>query len=155
MMTGADKNAGFQGFARERLCSKGTAACGTLIFRLSCVALLGFSIWGCGSNQQIVWSAESRSPDGEVVARAEAMMISGPGNSARWTSVSLRGFATEQNFGNVLSVAQDADQPVMKLTWLSPTRLQISNVDGKILFQAVKCCGGDVTIDVKEDNRVK
>jgi hypothetical protein len=110
-----------------------------------------FLISGCRSAQTI-WSAESRSPDGKVVASARAIarnqglsIISGTD-----TDVYLKWASGSRGDTSILQLADATDDPVntrVEMNWLSPTHLELSFKGNQTIeFQAVKWAGIDISV---------
>lgn len=106
---------------------------------------------GCGSSQTI-WSAESRSPDGKVIARASTV-ATGRGLSIvsnTITDVYLKSADGSRGQTSVLELADATEDPVdtrVEMNWLTPTHLELT-VKGNqsIVFQAVKWAGVDICV---------
>jgi hypothetical protein len=106
---------------------------------------------GCGSSDTI-WSAESRSPDGKVIARARTVarneglsIISGTE-----TNVSLKWATGSRGDTSILEIADASDEPVdthVEMNWLTPTHLELTlKGNQSIVFQAVKWVGIDISV---------
>ncbi len=105
---------------------------------------------GCGSSKTI-WSAESRSPDGKVMASVRAVarnqglsIISGVDSS-----VYLNWATGSKNPMLVLELADGSDAPVdtrVEMNWLTPNHLELAYKGNQTLvFQAVKWVDIDIT----------
>ena len=97
-----------------------------------------------------VWSADSRSPDGKMIATAEAFDNGGfsPGPNA--TFVYLNWNTGSQARKEVLAFSgwpSETDGMKVAMNWLSPTHLELT-YKGKqtIDFQAVKYAGVDISV---------
>ncbi len=106
---------------------------------------------GCGSSKK-VWSTESRSPDGKVIASASTVMT-GRGLSIvsnTITDVYLKWANGSREETSILELADATDDPVdthVEMNWLTPTHLELT-VKGNqsIVFQAVKWDGIDISV---------
>ena len=120
---------------------------------------------GCGSHA--IWSAESRSPDGKVLAKARAAATNGGLSilSITDTKVYLKWTTGSRTDTSVLELADASDDPVdtqVEMNWLTPTHLELT-VKGNqsIVFQAVKWDGIDISVRdlskaaVENENKTK
>jgi len=121
--------------------------------RVLLLALLGLSLCLCGcKNPQIVWSLESKSPDGKFVATAQAFANGGFGVSGiPATFVYLNWAVGSQKPKEILEFANESDTPqgeAVEIKWLAPTQLQVAyrKDSQELQFQTVKF--GDVNITV-------
>jgi hypothetical protein len=107
----------------------------------------------CKSSETI-WPAEAKSPDGSVVASAQAVVrnkdlsiISGTA-----TNVYLNWVETKPSPMLILSLADGSDSPVdtnVEIKWLSPTHLELTYRGNQTAdFQAIKW--GDIDISVRD-----
>jgi hypothetical protein len=115
--------------------------------------LFGAFLGMCGCrNPQIVWSAESKSPDGVKIVTAQAYANRGFGISGvpatfvylNWTTGSQE--AKEiMDFGNE---GDGADAEAVQIRWLSSNQLEVAYHGDrqKIGFQAVRYLGVDISI---------
>jgi hypothetical protein len=110
-----------------------------------------FLIFGC-QNSQTIWSAESRSPDGKVVATARAIarnqglsIISGTD-----TDVHLRWASGSRGDVSILELADATDAPVntqVEMNWLSPDHLELTFKGNQTIeFQAIKWAGINISV---------
>jgi hypothetical protein len=118
-----------------------------IILLVFCACLL---IWGC-FGPRMTWSAESRSPDGEMIATAELMETSGIGTGDPGTSVYLNFTSGPQPRVIIFAFAQasagDSSEGRVRMTWITPTDLEITYTGPQTIdFQAIKCRGVDITI---------
>jgi hypothetical protein len=127
--------------------------CSSSSFRLA--QLLAFAICilmtGCWGSHSI-WFAESRSPDGKVLAKARATATNGglSINSITGTRVYLK-WATSLSTDNlVLELADASDAPVdtqVGMKWLTPTHLELTFKGNQtVVFQAIKWFGIDISV---------
>jgi hypothetical protein len=115
--------------------------------------ILGVCIFmpGCKSAETI-WSTDSRSPDGNVIASARTVarnkglsVISGVD-----TSVSLNWATGSKHPTSILELADGSDAPAdttVEMNWLTPTHLELAYKGNQtVVFQAVKWVGIDITV---------
>jgi hypothetical protein len=106
---------------------------------------------GCGSSET-VWSAESRSPDGKVIAAARTAVrnrglsiISGAD-----TNVYLKWAKGSRGDTSILELADATDDPVdtrVEMNWLTPTHLELTfKGNQSIVFQAIQWAGIDISV---------
>jgi hypothetical protein len=107
--------------------------------------LLGACLGVCGcKNPQIVWSAEAKSPDGKMVATAQAFANGGFGVSgAPATFVYLNWATGSQKPMEILAIGDESDTAgnvAVGIKWLSPSKLELTyrKDQQEIDFQAVK-----------------
>jgi hypothetical protein len=128
---------------------------GNFCSALRAVSLLTFGFCivmsGCRSSETI-WSAESKSPDGQMIASARAVarnkglsIISGVD-----TSVSLSWATGSKHPTSIFELADASDAPIdtkVEMNWLTPTHLQLTyRGNQSIVFQAVKFAGVDISV---------
>jgi hypothetical protein len=118
-----------------------------LLFVISGVAI------GCkNSNPQIIWSAEKRSPDGKMVAKASAFANGGFGMSGTPTTFVYWNWAAgSQKPTLILSLGNESDSledAKVEMNWLSTSHLELVYRSNRqhIAFQAVKCAGVDISL---------
>ncbi len=117
----------------------------TVIF----LAILGALALSCGCETAPTWSAESRSPDGRMVATAELFTNGGfaaPGPAT--TLVYLKGTTGSQKAVLIFAFSEGPpDSMQVKMTWLSPTHLEVMYQGQRTIdFQAVKYAGVDISV---------
>lgn len=126
---------------------------GVLLFALSiCISVLGCEglvlRLGLGSSPSTAWSAESRSPDGKMVATARAEETSGIGTGDPGTSVYLNWTTGSQPPTTILFLVPR--QPgIIKvgMNWLDRTHLELTyNGHAIVDFEAVKCHSVDISV---------
>ena len=125
----------------------------TLSLRSTKLLLIIFvcAVMGDCKGAKPVWSADSRSPDGKMIATAEAFDNGGfvsPGPNA--TFVYLNWSTGSQARKEILEFSgwpSETDGMKVAMNWLSPTRLELT-YKGKqtIDFQAVKYAGVDISV---------
>lgn len=122
-------------------------------FKLILLLTIGASLLtsGCGSSETI-WSAESRSPDGKVIASARTVVrnkglsiISGTD-----TNVYLKWATGSRGEALILELADASDESIdthVEMSWLTPTHLELRfKGNQSIVFQAVKWVGIDISV---------
>lgn len=132
----------------------GTEYCSSSIklFSLLTVAILVL-VSGCGGSHSI-WSAESRSPDGKVLAKARASATNGglAITSSTDTKVYLKWATGSRTDKSVLELADASDAPVdtqVEMNWLTPSHLELTYKGNQtVVFQAIKWF--DIDISVRE-----
>jgi hypothetical protein len=108
-------------------------------------------IFGCGGSHSI-WSAESRSPDGRVLAKASAAATNGGLSilSSTDTKVYLKWATGSRTDTSVLELADASDAPVdtqVEMNWLTPSHLELTFKGNQtIVFQAIKWFGIDISV---------
>ena len=125
----------------------------TLSLRYMRVLLVMFVcavVCGCQRSKP-VWSADSRSPDGSMIATAEAFDNGGfvsPGPPA--TFVYLNWTTGAQPKMLIFAFSDGPPEPdAMKvgMKWLTPTHLELTYKRQRTIdFQAVKCAGVDISV---------
>lgn len=107
------------------------------------------SISSC-QGPKTTWSAESRSPDGKMIATAYTVQTSGIGTGDPGTSVYLNWTTGSQSPTIILSFTEGPDEPGsmnVGMNWLTPKHLDLTYKGRRTLgFQAVKCHGVDISI---------
>jgi hypothetical protein len=119
------------------------------------IVLLGICLGMCGCrNSEIVWSAESKSPDGKMVAKGEAFANGGFGASGIPATFIYLNWATgSQKAKEIMEFANEsdgADAEAVEIKWLSSKQLEGAYHKDKqeIQFQAVRF--GDVNITIRD-----
>jgi len=108
-------------------------------------------ISGC-NDSSIIWSREIQSPNKNLVAIAQTEQYGGFGTDAVYTLVSLKQNKREPTV--ILSLSNESAYPlgvtVVDMIWVTPTHLKvIYKGHATIEFQAIKCCGVDVSVEKK------
>jgi hypothetical protein len=97
-----------------------------------------------------IWSAESKSPDGKMIATARTYEQSGFGTGWTQTTVNLNWTAGSQPPALILAFSDGPSEPGgmnISMTWLTVTRLELIYKGRRpIDFQAVKCDGIDISV---------
>ena len=117
------------------------------IFLLIIIGLCAL-VFGC-RDSAIIWSAESRSPDGHLLASARTEQFGGPGTAYVATTVYLKQIS--QPPVEILEFANDSAFPSgiteVDMNWVNPTHLEVTyKGHATIDFQAVKCAGVDISL---------
>ena len=115
--------------------------------------LSGFAacIWlsGC-DGPKTTWSAESRSPDGKMIATAETIQTSGIGTGDPGTRVYLNWTKGSQPPTIILAFTEGPPGPdgmKVGMNWLTPNHLELTYKGRRELdFEAVKCHGIDISV---------
>jgi hypothetical protein len=115
---------------------------------------------GCGGSHSI-WSAESRSPDGKVLAKARASATNGGlailGSTD--TKVYLKWATGSRTDTSVLELADASDAPVdtqVEMNWLTPSHLELVYKGNQtVVFQAIKWFGIDISVRDVSSGAVK
>ena len=107
-------------------------------------------VCGCERSKP-AWSADSRSPDGRMIATAEGFDNGGfvaPGPNA--TFVYLNHTSGSQPRMLILAFSEGKAEPdaiQVEMHWLTPTHLQLSYKGQRTIdFQAVKYAGVDISV---------
>lgn len=95
------------------------------------------------------WSTESRSPDGRMVAKAEAFTNGGfaaPGPSS--TFVYLNQTKGSQKPMLIFAFSEGSPGSMqVKMNWLSPSHLEVMYEGQRTIdFQAIRCAGVDISV---------
>jgi hypothetical protein len=122
-----------------------------LMPRPALVLLVGTCVLvsGCGGSS-LVWSAEARSPDGKMVARARTFQPSGIGTGEIGTDVDLNWTSGSQSPTLILSFSDGSDEPgdrSVGMNWLNPKHLELTYKGNRTVdFEAIKCHDIDITV---------
>ena len=108
--------------------------------------------FGC-RNYDVIWQAESRSPDGYWLATAKEEQGGGFGNSYDSTRIYLKQITTSRPAVEILefsigSLASQSGKLNLAMKWESPTHLDVT-YNGRAAtldFQVVKCAGIDISV---------
>lgn len=108
--------------------------------------------WMSGCKASPTWSAESRSPDGKMIATASTFEQSGFGTGWVQTTVYLNWTKGAQPKMLILAFSDGPSVPGgmnVGMDWLSPTHLELTYQGGRPLdFQAAKAGGVDISVHV-------
>jgi hypothetical protein len=99
---------------------------------------------------KVNWSAESRSPDGKMIATARTIQTSGIGTGNPGTFVYLNWTKGSQSPTIILAFHDGPDEPGgmnVRMNWLTPTHLELTYKGRRAFdFQAVRCDGVDISV---------
>jgi hypothetical protein len=121
-------------------------------FKLSPLLTLAICVFMSGCGGPAIWSAESRSPDGKVLAKARTAATSGGLSilSSTDTKVYLKWATGSRTDTSVLELADASDAPVdtqVDMNWLTPTHLELTFKGNQtVVFQATKWFGIDISV---------
>src|SRR6266705_3178547 len=118
-------------------------------FRLMFVLIVTICFWLSACKAAPTWSTESRSPDGRMVANAEAFSNSGfaaPGPSTAF--VYLKQTTGSQKAVLIFAFSEGPPNGMqVKINWLSPTHLELTYEGQRTIdFQAVRYDGVDISV---------
>jgi hypothetical protein len=104
--------------------------------------------FGC-RDSAVIWSAESRSPDGHYLASASTEQFGGPGTAAVETTVYLK--EGSQSPVEILELSNEGAYPAgitsVGMNWLTPSHLELTyKGHATVDFEAVKCAGIDISV---------
>jgi hypothetical protein len=116
-----------------------------LIVTLPLLVLLS----GCDGSGATL-SAESRSPDGQWIARAYVLKTSGIGTGENATHVTLNWTTGSQAQTLILAFSDAQDQPDhlnLGMNWVTPTHLELTYKGYRpVDFFAIRCHGIDISL---------
>jgi hypothetical protein len=117
----------------------------SLIFVGICVLALGCR------DSVIIWSAESRSPDGRWVASASTEQFSGPGTAYVATTAYLKAVNGSKPSEQLLVLSNDSAHPSgitnLGMNWISSSHLELTyKGHASVDFQAVRCEGIEISL---------
>jgi hypothetical protein len=118
------------------------------------IVLSSLCVTGCRNDGTIVWSAEVHSPDRRWLASAATKQWGGPGGAYVSTSVYLRPIGSNQRAFELLGLADPTAYPIgitsVKLTWITPTHLDIDYSDRSTVdLQVVKFQDIEITAQAR------
>jgi len=126
----------------------GTLRCYGAIARI----LMGVCVFlsGC-SGSETIWSAESPSGDGSILASARTIANSGFGTGYIWTAVYTGGANRKQEPIEILELTDEFEMPSdeisVEMKWLTPTHLELTYRGHRTrYFQAIKWAGVDISV---------
>src|SRR5579864_7417122 len=117
--------------------------------------MLFLVLWTCvstsGCKSPPIWSAESRSPDGKMVATADAFANGGfvaPGPGATFVYLNWTTGSQPRRLILAFSGGQsELDGTQVAMNWLSPTHLELAYRGQRTIdFQAVNYAGVDISV---------
>jgi hypothetical protein len=115
------------------------------------IAAIGGLISGCTGGSTI-WSTQSLSPDGKILAKASATATNGGLSvlASTDTNVILKWASGSRKEISVLELADASDTPVdthVEMNWLTPTHLELTYRGNQtVVFQAVKWVDINITV---------
>jgi len=103
------------------------------------------------SDDATIWSAKVDSPNGQLIATAQTVQTSGPGNNSVGTAVYLKQPLSSYPPVMVLGLSDESAYPVgvtaVELHWQSNSKLDVTYKAGATIeFQAVKALGADISV---------
>jgi hypothetical protein len=98
-----------------------------------------------------IWSAQSRSPDGQWLAKAQTDQYGGPGTAGVQTNVSLERTSDSDHPADILSFSNETAYPLgitnVEMRWLTPSHLEVGYKGHASLdFQVVKFGGIEISV---------
>jgi hypothetical protein len=117
-----------------------------------CLLVIGVCIFGSGCRDvATIWSAESRSPDGNWLAVARTEHQGGAVTSSLLTIVYLKWLHGSQPPVKILEFSYVSLYPAggtnVAMTWITPSHLEVAYKEQPTIdFQAVKCTGIDISL---------
>ena len=115
-------------------------------------------VFGC-KGSETTWSAEARSPDGNLFASARTVENSGFGTGGIGTAVYLNWTKGSQSPMLILAFSDGPAGPdgmKVGMNWLTPTHLELTYKGKRTLdFQAVRCAGIDISVRDASSGAVK
>jgi hypothetical protein len=113
-----------------------------LLLSISLCALIS----GC-RDVVTIWSTEVPSPDGQWHAIASTDEYGGPGTAGLQTAVSLKASKGSQTPIQILLFTQNEKSIDLKMSWLSPSHLEVTYKEHPSLdFQVIKCAGIEISV---------
>ncbi len=115
----------------------------TVLTVLMCLTL------GACREDPTVWSATSRSPDGNWLAVAHTVQHTGPGANGVETIVEIRqSTGLLKHSQRVLAFMNDGASMGLKMNWVSPSHLEVVFKDDPevLYYQVVKTSGIDISV---------
>lgn len=113
--------------------------------------ILGVSLFTSGCKASPAWSAESRSPDGKMIATTDVFANGGfiaPGPDATFVYLNWTSGSQPKKLILAFSDGQsESDGMKVGMTWLTPAHLELTYKGQRTIdFQAVKCDGIDISV---------
>ena len=117
------------------------------------------SVSGC-RDSAIIWSAESRSPDGRWVSTASTEQFGGPGTAYVGTHVYLKAVNGSQPSVEILGLSNESAYPSgvtnVRMNWTNASHLELTyKGHATVDFQVVKCAGIDISVRDLSDETIK
>jgi len=123
------------------------------------VVVVGACVLASGCKAPPTWSAESRSPDGKLIATAKTFENSGFGTGGIWTGVYLNWTTGSQKPMEILEFSDGPAGPdgmKVGMNWLTPKHLELTYKGQRTLdFQSIKCDGIDISVRDASSGAVK
>lgn len=103
------------------------------------------------SDDATIWSATVNSPNGQLIATAQTIQTSGPGNNSVGTAVYLKQPRSAYPPVTVLGFSNESAYPTgvtaVELHWQSNSKLDVTYKAGATIeFQAVRALGADISV---------
>jgi hypothetical protein len=104
-----------------------------------------------------IWSAQSRSPDGQWLAKAQTDQYGGPGTAGVYTNVSLERTSDPRHPADILTLSNETAYPLgitnVEMKWLTPSHLEVGyRGHADLDFQVVKYGGLEISVrDLSSD----
>lgn len=118
------------------------------------VACLAIVLIQFQTRPTIIWSAQTRSPDGGWLVTATTKQQSGPGTDEVYTEVYLERTAGRRVPMEIFSFTDNPQSIHVQLNWLTTSHLEITYPDfAEVDFQAVRCAG--IEISIREHTNAK
>jgi hypothetical protein len=119
-------------------------------FKSISLIVVGICVLISGCKASPTWSAESRSPDGKMIATAETFEQSGFGTGWVQTTVYLNWTTGSQPKTLILAFSEGPAEPGgmnVGMKWLTPTHLELTYKGQRPLdLKAIKCDGVDIAV---------
>jgi hypothetical protein len=124
----------------------------TLLFMFFCMLLCISVGFGCrGKGVETIWAAETKSPDGRWLAKAQTDQRSGFGTDGAVTAVYLQPSNGARSPVLILAFSQNQNAQTslidLKMKWVDGKHLEVSYKEHPNLdFQAIKYAGIDISV---------
>src|ERR1700733_12091527 len=123
----------------------------TLLFVFFCVLVCIGVGFGCRKGVETIWAAETKSPGGQWLSKAQTVERSGFGTDGAVTAVFLQPFSDARSPVQVLSFSQNQNAQTsvidLKMKWVDGTHLEVSYKEHPNLdFQVVRYAGIDISV---------
>lgn len=107
----------------------------------------GACVFMSGCKASPTWSAESRSPDGKMIAMADAFENGGfvaPGPGATFVYLN---WTTGSQPKMLILAFSEGQEPKVGINWLTPTHLEVTYRGQRTIdFQAIKYAGVEISV---------
>jgi len=119
--------------------------------KVASLIVVGICVFLTGCKPETIWSSESRSPDGTIIAIARASGANGFGNDGGIHTLAYLKWATDSQPPTlILDLVDATNEPAdtnVEMKWLTPTHLEITYTGNRVLgFQAAKWVGVDISV---------